>query len=115
MPRIGFLAYPLAGCLWTRVTVAGAPNPKLQGGFLLGDYLKFNKMITPILIQWFFWVFVAITVIGGLLAIALVDGAGRFSGVVIIIFGPILLRICAEIALVLFKINEHLGEIRNRL
>lgn len=35
MPRIGFLAYPLAGCLWTRVTVAGAPNPKLQGGSVL--------------------------------------------------------------------------------
>ena len=81
----------------------------------MGDYLKFNKMITPILIQWFFWGAFAITVISGLLAIALVDGAGRFAGVAIIIGGPIFLRICAELALVLFKINEHLAEIRNRL
>lgn len=76
----------------------------------MGDFLRFEVMITPILIQVLFWIAVVAAIIVGILII--ID-SGDARGLLIIIFGPILARIYAEILIVLFRINDHLRHIQH--
>lgn len=85
----------------------------------IGDYLKFNKMITPVFIQALFWVGVALIVLFGLIGIitSLVNGAflSAFLSLLMMLAGPIVWRIYCELLIVMFKINGHLNEIKNTL
>ena len=69
----------------------------------LKDILTFKTMITPLVVQVFFWIGIVFTVLGGLAAIF---GGEFFYGLAIILIGPLLVRIYAELILVIFKINE---------
>jgi hypothetical protein len=75
------------------------------------DILKFRKMITPVIIQVVFWILVAIVVISGLFSL----GDNFLYGLLMIILGPIVVRIYAEILIVLFKMNDWLAEINQTL
>jgi hypothetical protein len=77
----------------------------------IDDILRFRKMITPLIIQVVFWFMVAIVVISGLVTM----GDSFLTGLVIIILGPIAVRMYAEILIVLFKMNDWLGEISKSL
>jgi len=99
-------------------------------------------MITPIIIQILFWVDVVLCVVWGAVYIGkgvaaqgefqrqiqgrvfLTEGsAGSYYawvgvgdvlvGVAIIIFGPIVVRVCYEILILFFRMNETLTDIRN--
>lgn len=76
-----------------------------------GEYLSFRRMITPVFIQVIFWIAVAGIVIAGLAAIA-DDRAGQ--GILLIILGPLFVRIYAEILIVIFRINDNVAAIRGR-
>jgi hypothetical protein len=75
----------------------------------VNEYLTFRKMITPVFIQIIFWIAVAAIVIGGLAAIAN-DNPG--AGILVILIGPLVARIYAEILIVIFRINDNVGAIR---
>jgi hypothetical protein len=75
----------------------------------MGDFLRFEVMITPIVVQVLFWIAVVGCVIGGIVAIA----SGEVKGIFIIIFGPIAARIYAEILILFFRINDHLRQIQH--
>ena len=78
----------------------------------MGDFLKFETMMTPFVIQAIFWIAVVILVIVGILQIA--DGGnGIWTGLATIIVGPILARIYCEIIIVFFRINDHLRAIQH--
>ncbi len=85
------------------------------------DFLKFRKMITPVIIQIIFWVGVVASVLAGLISI--VGGASAsygggmmvLAGLLWIFVGPIIVRIYCEILIVLFSINDRLSEISNSL
>ncbi|HLS04660.1 MAG TPA: DUF4282 domain-containing protein [Wenzhouxiangella sp.] len=85
------------------------------------DYLKFRKMITPLIIQILFWIGVVVSVLVGLVmlfgGIASKYGGGGmvFSGLLWIVLGPILTRIYCEILIVIFSINDSLADIRSAL
>ncbi len=79
----------------------------------MGDFLRFEMMITPILIQVLFWLAVAAIVITGIVMIVSREGPLIAGGILVIIFGPIVARIYAEILIVLFKINDHLRQIQH--
>jgi len=94
----------------------------------MGDYLTFKKMITPIIIQILFWLAVIGIILAGLWIIVqglmtmakgsylVAIGLGQsVGGFVILIFGPVVARIYAEILVVLFRINEPLTEISKSL
>jgi len=76
------------------------------------DYLTFKKMITPTIIQILFWVLVAAVVIAGL--IAMTQRGGFLSGLLMVILGPILVRVYMEIIMVMFKINEAVQTIAKK-
>ncbi|MDW8226379.1 MAG: DUF4282 domain-containing protein, partial [Anaerolineales bacterium] len=80
------------------------------------DFLKFKKMITPIIIQILFWIGVVGSVIMGLISIVgganahYGGGAMVFAGILWIFLGPIITRIYCELLIVIFSINDTLTD-----
>jgi hypothetical protein len=74
----------------------------------MGDFLRFETMVTPVLIQVLFWVAVIFFIVDGIIELVS-GGVGR--GIALIILGPIAARIYAEILILLFRINDHLRQI----
>jgi len=86
----------------------------------LQDLLSFRKMITPMIIQILFWIGVGLCVLFGLISIGTsftrFGGVSTFfSGLAIIVVGPIAVRIYCEILIIFFRINETLTEIKDGL
>jgi hypothetical protein len=92
--------------------------------FQFGDLFQWERFITPSIIKIFYWLALAVVVLGGLRG--LVEGlflmtANLVGGILAIIAallmtfaGIIMARIAAEFVLIVFRINEHLGAIRNQ-
>ena len=84
------------------------------------DFLKFRKMITPVIIQVLFWVGVAIAVIGalGMMVVGVTSngqGIMVLVGLVMLVIGPVVVRIYCELLILFFRMNETLTEIKNGL
>jgi hypothetical protein len=92
--------------------------------FKIGDLFQWERFITPSIIKLFYWLAVAIAVLGGLSGVissfrvmAYSPIAGLIMALVCVaavLVGVIFARIAAEFVLIVFRINEHLGAIRNR-
>jgi predicted Zn finger-like uncharacterized protein len=97
----------------------------------LVDFLLFRRMIAPWVIQLIFWLGVVgcvgyglVLIVGGLIGAAYSRDAGGgllllmfalFGGVVTMVLGPILVRLYCELLIVIFRINETLTDISNKL
>jgi hypothetical protein len=83
------------------------------------DFFSFRTMITPIIIQIIFWVGVALCVIFGIgymfIGARYYGSAAPLYGIMILIFGPLAVRIYCEILIIFFRINETLTEIKHDL
>ena len=85
------------------------------------DFWAFRSMVTPVIIQIIFWVGVLVCVITGLgfLGVGLTgpyaSGLNVFKGLLILIFGPLIVRVYCEILIIFFRINETLTEIKHVL
>ena len=89
----------------------------------LNDLFQWERFVTPSIIKLFFWLAVGIIVLSGLSGIASAFGTMAASpgfGVLQILgsllgmlIGVVFARIAAEFILIVFRINEHLGAIRN--
>jgi hypothetical protein len=84
----------------------------------MGDFLSFRKMITPAVIQIFFWLGVVICVIAalGILSNSNTLAAASplppaLSAILVLIIGPLIVRIYCELLMVLFRIYESLRAI----
>jgi len=90
----------------------------------LRDLFQWERFITPSIIKVFYWLAVGMSVLFGLFYLfaglwmmavnpfaGLLMMVGSFIGVLI---GILTARIIAEFILITFRINEHLGAIRNR-
>jgi Domain of unknown function (DUF4282) len=92
--------------------------------FNAGDLFQWERFITPSIIKLFYWLCVAIAILGGLSGVissfrvmAYSPIAGFIMAimcVVAVLVGVIFARIAAEYVLIVFRINEHLGAMRNR-
>jgi hypothetical protein len=92
--------------------------------FDLRDLFQWERFITPSIIKVFYWLAVVIAVVFGLsgilsgLAVMLLQPlTGLFliiSSVLGMLTSVIFVRILSEFVLITFRINEHLGAIRNR-
>jgi len=92
--------------------------------FNVRDLFQWERFITPSIIKVFYWLAVVLSVLFGL--------SGIFSGLLMMVHNPVsgllmmvgsvvgvligvlVARIAAEFVLITFRINEHLGAIRNR-
>jgi hypothetical protein len=88
------------------------------------DLFQWERFVTPSIIKLFFWLAVGMVMLFGLSGIASAFATmavspglgimmllGSLLGVVI---GVLFARIASEFILIVFRINEHLGAIRNR-
>ncbi|MEA2979836.1 MAG: hypothetical protein QOF91_1819 [Alphaproteobacteria bacterium] len=92
--------------------------------FSFRDLFQWERFVTPSIIKLFFWLAIAIIVLFGLSGIAAAvqmmaasAGVGAFMllGTLLgMTIGILFARIVAEFVLIVFRINEHLGAIRNR-
>jgi len=79
-------------------------------------------MMTPIIIQILFWIGVAVCVIVGIIEIVSgtntpYGGGGSvvFMGILLLLLGPILVRVWCELMLVLFSIHDMLAIIVHKV
>ena len=83
------------------------------------DFLAFRTMVTPVIIQIIFWVGVAACIIFGLFAIfTSIPGItikGRLLGLLVLVLGPLVVRVYCEILIIFFRINETLTEIKHAM
>jgi hypothetical protein len=92
--------------------------------FELRDLFQWERFITPSIIKIFYWLMVILCLlvgIGGVLSGIAALFVSPIGGLVAVIssligmlIGIIFARIAAEYILIMFRINEHLGAIRNR-
>lgn len=84
----------------------------------MNDILSFDKMLTPKIITFVYWILLLGAVVGGLGS--MFGGIGGFSikqffmGLFFAVGGAVLARIWCELMIVAFKMNEALQEIRQK-
>ena len=88
------------------------------------DLFQWERFITPSVIKVFYWLAVGMSVLFGLSGVfsgLLLMAVNPLSGLIMILgsllgvlIGVLAARIAAEFVLITFRINEHLGAIRNR-
>jgi uncharacterized protein DUF4282 len=94
----------------------------------MSDFWAFRKMVTPVIIEIVFWVGVITCIIAGLSLIGLGIRHGpllintglspmqmELWGALLLLFGPLAVRVYCEILIVIFRINETLTEIKHVL
>ena len=85
------------------------------------DFFNFQKMITPVIIKFLFWLGILGCIIAGILLIVMgsiwegLDVELVFMGIGYIVLGPIVVRIYCELLIILFSINDTLTDIRKQL
>src|SRR5215470_7041388 len=96
------------------------------GGFMfgLGDLFQWERFVTPTVIKVFYWLAVVISILlgfAGVVSSLTTMAYNPFVGLIFLIasvlgagMGIIVSRIAAEFVLIVFRINEHLGAIRNQ-
>jgi hypothetical protein len=84
----------------------------------MGDFLAFRKMITPAVIQIFFWLGVLVCLIAGLgilsngeVLAATSPISPTLTAIIVLVVGPLIVRIYCELLMVLFRIYESLRAI----
>lgn len=90
----------------------------------LRDLFQWERFITPSIIKVFYWLAVGLSVLFGLsnlFAGLWMMAVNPFAGLLMmvgsligVLIGILTARIVAEFILITFRINEHLGAIRNR-
>ncbi len=88
------------------------------------ELLQWDRFITPSIIRVFYWLCLTMTALAGLsliltalgmMAINFVAGLLLLiASMIFILTGIIFVRILCELVMVIFRINEHLGAIRDR-
>jgi hypothetical protein len=73
------------------------------------NLLSFDTLITPSFIHFVYWLGIAVAVAAGVIQIL---GGGIVKGLLIMVAGPIVVRVGCEVLIVLFHINDHLAAIR---
>jgi small-conductance mechanosensitive channel len=88
------------------------------------DLFQWDRFITPTIIKTFYWLVIALIcllgisgIFSGLAAMAISPFAGflvLLYSIASVIVGIVFSRIVAEFILIVFRINEHLGAIRDQ-
>ncbi|MGA2894201.1 MAG: DUF4282 domain-containing protein [Xanthobacteraceae bacterium] len=92
--------------------------------FGLSDLFQWERFVTPTVIKVFYWLAVVIAILlgfAGMVSALTTMAYNPFVGMIFLMtsllgafMGVVLARIIAEFVLIVFRINEHLGAIRNQ-
>lgn len=78
----------------------------------MGEFLRFRRMVTPVLIQLLFWLGV-LAAIGGGVVLMITENVP--VGLAVVLLGPIAVRVYAELLIVLFRIHSALQRMAQQL
>jgi hypothetical protein len=88
------------------------------------DLFQWDRFITPTIIKTFYWLVIGLIVLfgmTGILAALSAMAVSPFYGFILllssiasVVVGVVFSRIAAEFILIVFRINEHLGAIRDQ-
>ena len=91
--------------------------------FEFRDLFQWDRFITPTIIKTFYWLVIALIALMGIsgiftgLSAMAISPFGGFivllSSIASVVVGVVFTRIAAEFILIVFRINEHLGAIRD--
>lgn len=73
----------------------------------LRQWFEFDEMITPKIIKVIYWIFLVITIVGGVTGMF----ANFFAGLIGLVFGVIGLRVGCEMVILMFNIYKQLKKI----
>jgi len=73
------------------------------------NLFSFDTLITPAFIHVVYWLGIAVAVLAG---VGPILGGSIVKGLLILVVGPIVVRVGCEVLIVLFHINDHLAAIR---
>ena len=76
------------------------------------EFLTFRRMIGPFILQIMFWAAALVLVGFGLTELR---SGEIFTGLLVIVFGVLVLRIVFELTLLAFRMYDRLGQIKNVL
>ncbi|MEA2888650.1 MAG: hypothetical protein QOD11_3010 [Bradyrhizobium sp.] len=92
--------------------------------FEFRDLFQWDRFITPTIIKTFYWLAIVLMILFGIsgifsgLAAMAISPFGGFivvlSSIAGVVVGVVFSRIAAEFVLIVFRINEHLGAIRDQ-
>ena len=92
--------------------------------FEFRDLFQWDRFITPGIIKTFYWLVIGLVILFGISGIfsgLAAMAVSPFAGVIVVLYslagivvGIIFSRIAAEFVLIIFRINEHLGAIRDQ-
>jgi hypothetical protein len=92
--------------------------------FGIGGLFQWERFVTPAIIKVFYWLAVVISVLiglGGAVSSLAIMALNPVVGLLYLVasllgavVGVILARILSEFVLIMFRMNEHLGAIRNQ-
>ena len=84
--------------------------------FTLKDLLFFEKMITPMVVTYLYWLGILGSFISGLIIIFTDFSFGSLlSGIIFFVFGVICSRVFYELVIILFKIHEKLTVVADNI
>jgi hypothetical protein len=99
-------------------------SPGERQMFEFRDLFQWDRFITPTIIKTFYWLVIVVIVLSGLSGIfsgltsMAVSPFGGFVTILLnvagVLVGIVFSRIAAEFILIVFRINEHLGAIRDQ-
>src|SRR5438045_9700900 len=88
------------------------------------DLFQWDRFITPTIIKTFYWLIIGLIVLFGIsgifssLAAMAISPFGGFilllSSIASVVVGVVFSRIAAEFVLIVFRIHQHLGAIRDQ-
>ncbi len=121
VPIVGLIVSAVRAPVHFKVSTVGASIP-------FKDFLLFRRMITPLIIQFIFWVGVIVCVIAGFIMIGSGASGSRYDeyygkssgsefliGILLIFVGPLVIRLFCESLILFFRMNETLTEIKNTI
>lgn len=92
--------------------------------FEFRDLFQWDRFITPGIIKTFYWLVIGLVILFGISGVfsgLAAMAVSPFAGVIVVLYslagivvGIIFSRIAAEFVLIIFRINEHLGTIRDQ-
>src|SRR3954469_14580790 len=110
--------------LIVKLTQPAARFARGRAMFSFSDLFQWDRFITPTIIKTFYWLVIALICLFGLsgifsgLAMMAISPFGGFlmllSSIASVVVGIVFSRILAELILIIFRINEHLGAIRDQ-
>ena len=94
-------------------------NEKVSETTPLIEFLEFNTMITPVLIQILFWMGLFTCLFGGFYLLAENGFSWEYeetkAGWALLLLGPFAVRISCESIILFYRIHSILTEIKNKL